>query len=115
MNKISNTGNGNLYIYSSWEERRRNWNEAIDEFYKRQQQEEEEYLKCSKSSDINKNKKNYEEYMNNISVIQKEKEIFENINKNWRRYSSKNVKHRMKFIGATISTKYILKVIDDLI
>ena len=114
MNKISNTGNGNLYIYSTWDERKKRWNEAMDSFYKRQQQEEEEYIRTSKNNDINLSKKNYEEFINNIKAIEQEKEIYKNINKNWIIYTSRNVKHRMKFVGATISTKYILKVIDDL-
>ena len=80
----------------------------IEPDYCKQQQEEEEYLqKISLKSN-----KNLSSKQNDINQ-KKFNEVISKIDSNWYKYVNPKNPTEMSFIGASVSTKYIMKVIDS--
>ena len=83
----------------------------IEPDYYKQQQEEEEYLQ---KISLKTNKQQYNLSSKQTFDNQKKfNEVISKIDSNWYKYVNPKNPTEMSFIGASVSTKYIMKVIDS--
>jgi hypothetical protein len=80
--------------------------------YKQQQKEEEIYLQKINLRETQKGSNANQENLD-YNTIRRFNEVVKNIDVNWHKYASENKPWEMNFIGASVSTKWILKVIDS--